>query len=147
MLFGGRNNTDIRSFCFNKKNYIFTLLLNFPWPLKAPFLQWQHANVSRPKPGSVQLVGCELLRMLCTCWFLLPTGSNGELRGSGSDRAGILVLGAAPAGAGGAEWAGQCRVGTGEMVPERRQCEFPDCSGGTLTHGMLYPCRSLFSVS
>lgn len=48
--------------------------------------------------------------MLCSRWFLLPPGSNGELSGSGSDRFGTLVLGAAPAGADGAEWAGQGRV-------------------------------------
>lgn len=56
----------------------------------------------------------------------VPSRSNGELFGSGSNRAEPLVLGAAAAaGADRAERTGRGRVRAGEVAPEHRQCEFP----------------------
>lgn len=105
---------------------LYALSLYFPRPLNAARLpRWRHPEAC-PEPGSVcSLLWAVVAGFVARCsWFLPPPDSHGELRGSGSGRAGTLVLGAAPAAADGVRRARGCRVRTGEMDPERGQCEF-----------------------
>lgn len=98
----------------------------------------------RPFPLSTACVttGTRKCELAQRCFLSSAAGSYGELCGSGSDRAGTLVLAAAAAAAAGTEPAGRRGVRGREVDPGCGQREFRERIRARVSAGVLGFCGS-----